>query len=246
MSTCRYVVETIDHKPLTARLNTARLKGPLKVIPAPYEQSKGFRASSLHDCMRQTGYRLTGAKQTHDTYNVDYSLSADLGTACHQRIQEQLVDCGLAVEIHGKPAIEIIVRHGELSGHVDAIIRPRSGVLTILDIKTTGPKEFAPGYKYLADKWAKWSTQLHVYMAYFAMPDGEQAREALVLHINRGDTSERKLYRIAWQPAVWALDEARLEVAQAAIAMGELPMAEPGACRFCSWRGLCDENDWKD
>ena len=239
----RYAIQHIDHLPFTARLNAARITTPLKVEPAPYMQSTGFRASGLYGCLRQVGYRLAKTAPTHDTYEPDYQLAADQGTALHCRIQEQLVASGLAVTHQGTPAIEVVIQTPLLSGHIDAVIRTKAGTLAIFDLKSVAAKYMAPNY--MAYKTQGYATQVSAYMAAFAMEDGEQAREAYVLMMSRDDTSNRALLRIPWQPEVWACDVARLEAAQAAVSAGALPMAEPGGCRFCSYRGLCDANDWR-
>lgn len=256
--TAPYLVQSIPAGPLTVRLNAARIEGPLAVVPPLYEQSHGFRASKLAGCLRQTGYALSGAAQTHDTYDPDWTLSADIGTTIHTRIQEQLAATGLAVDLGGAPAIEVgladatlpdLVAERELlrfSGHIDAVIRTAQGRLAILDIKTGDPKEFEPGYRYLADKQQKWAVQVSSYMYYFSMPGGEQAREAYILHVNRGNTRQRNLFRIAWQPDRWDADLVRLKDAVDAVAVECLPRPEPGACRFCAHRGLCEANTYRE
>jgi len=256
--TAPYLVQTLPHTRLTALLNAARIEGPLTVTPPLYEQSHGFRASKLAGCLRQTGYSLNGAAQTHDTYDPDWTLSADIGTTIHTRLQEQLAATGLAVVLHGAPAIEVglaeatlpdLVAERELlrfSGHIDAVIRTAQGRLSVLDIKTGDPKEFAPSYRWLADKQQKWAVQVSSYLYYFAMPDGEQAREAYILHVNRGNTKERNLFRIPWQPERWAVDLVRLKDAVDAVAGNCLPRPEPGACRFCAHRGLCEANTYRE
>ena len=239
-----YIVEKLNAKAFTERLNTAVITGPLRVTPPPYRQSTGWRSSSLAGCLRMVGYRLLGAAQTHDTYNPDWTLSADIGTTIHTRIQEQLVTSGMAVTINGTPAIEVELTGAPFSGHIDAVIRTKQGTIAVFDIKSGAPREFAPGYRYLADKQQKWAVQLSSYMAYFSLPGGERATEAYVLHINRGDTSDRNLFRIPWQPERFAADFARLSTAQTVVKAGELPPAEPGACRFCAFRGHCEANDY--
>ncbi len=242
-----YTIESLDHRPLTARLDRVRLTGPLRVTPPPYRQSTGWRASGLGSCLRQVGYRLLDLPATHDTYVPSWTLSADIGTTIHTRIQEQLVGSGLAVLVGGVPAIEVPLPAGApVTGHVDAVIRTNAGALAILDVKTGSPREFVPGYRYLGDKQQKWATQVHAYMAAFYLPDGEYAREAYILHISRGDTADRHLFRIVWQPEAWARDVARLAAAQEAVAAGDLPAPEPGACRFCAFRQHCPANDYPD
>ena len=226
-----YRVQQLDAAPFLARLNTARITGPLVVTPAPYTQSTSWRASSLPHCLRQVGYGLLGYEKTHDTYVADYQLSADIGTAIHTRIQEQLVASGLAVTINGTPAIEVHLAGAPFSGHIDAVIRTLHGTLALVDIKSGGPREFVPGYRYLGEKQQAWAVQVSAYMAYFTMPDGGMAREAYILHINRGDTAQRNLFRIPFQMERWEQDFERLESAQLAVGTQTLPEPKVGACR---------------
>lgn len=248
-----YRVTQTPHQVLTSKLNSVRISGPLKVVPAPYEQSHGFRASSLHSCLRTTGYRLAKVAKTDETYNPDWALSADIGTTLHTRLQEQAVTSGLAVQYNGKPAIELSLDgctlpalnperiRLALSGHIDGVIRTTNGRLAIFDIKSTDAKYFNLEYPYLAEKRQHWASQMHAYMAYFAMPDGEQARVAFVYQVCRGDTSLRRLWSVPFQPDGWAADVARLTAAVASIQAGTLPTPEvERGCKFCDWRRLCE------
>lgn len=247
-----YRVRQTSHQSLTDTLNSVRITGPLKVIPAPYEQSRGFRASSLHDCLRQVGYRLSKTPKTEDTYKPDWTLSADLGTALHTRLQEQATASNLAVRVTGAAAVELSLddytlpaleperRSFPLSGHIDGIIRTTNGRLAVWDIKTTDAKYFDLTYPYLEEKQQHWATQMHVYMAYFALPDGGQARVAYVYQVNRGQTDQRRLWCIPFQPELWNEEVVRLTAAATAIRGGELPDPEPErGCKFCDWRSLC-------
>lgn len=248
-----YIVTAVPAGPMTRKLNEARISGPLRVVPAPYEQSRGFRASSIGSCLRTAGYGQTNAPKTHDLYNVDWQLSADIGTAVHERIGELLVKSGMAVDYCGKPAIEVDLKCSTLpalqplreslkfSGHIDGVIRNGQGELGVIDIKTTSAKYMDEAYPYLTGKQQAWAAQTTAYMHFFAMPDGEQARVAWIYQINRENTIQRKLWRIEYQPERWALDLARLQAASDAVQAGELPEPEGhlGSCRFCSFRGHC-------
>lgn len=247
-----YTVERVDHSRFTARLNTHRIAGALAITPEPY-QSRGFRASALSTCLRQTGYRLLGIAPTSDTYNPDNLLAADQGTALHVRIQEQLVGAGMVYRHAGKPAIELSLKaiatgtdherllRWDFSGHIDAVLEDNTGQLAIFDLKTGKPELLDPAYEYLPEKLQSYATQTHSYMAHYSAPDGRRAHTTYLYMISRGDTRQRALYRVPWQPERWALDAARLDVATAAVQRGELPPAEVGKdCKFCGWRALCE------
>jgi len=247
-----YVVTRIDHTRFTERLNTHRIAGSLKIIPEPY-QSKGFRASALSTCLRQTGYRLLNIAPTSDTYNPDNALAADQGTALHVRIQEQLVGAGMVYQHPEGPAIEVSLKaiaqdadkarlhRWDFSGHIDAVLEDNNGALSIFDLKTGKPDLFEPGYPYLDEKLQSYATQTHSYMAHFSAHDGRRAHTTYIYMLDRGETKRRALYRVAWQPERWAVDAARLDVASAAVQAGQLPPAEVGKdCRFCGWRKQCE------
>jgi hypothetical protein len=255
-----YRVERLPHERFTARLNTHQITGPLTITPEPH-QSKGFRASGLSTCLRQTGYRLLGIVQTDVTYVVDNQLAADQGTALHIRIQEQLVGAKM-VYAHpdgGQPAIEVSLKDVTMpedrarldswtfSGHIDVVLQDDNGDLSIFDLKTGKPELFQADYEYLPEKLQSYATQTHSYMAHFSAPDGRRATKAYVYMISRADTRVRALYRIPWQPERWVLDVARLDVASAAVQAGKLPPAEVGKdCRFCGWRRRCRQGKGDD
>lgn len=247
-----YAVTRVDHARFTERLNTHRIAGPLRITPEPH-QSKGFRASSLSTCLRQTGYRLLGIAQSNDTYSPDNLLAADQGTALHVRIQEQLVGAGMVYRHEDKPAIELSLKavateedltrliQWDFSGHIDAVLEDNNAALSIFDLKTGKPDLLEAVYAYLPEKLQSYATQTHSYMAHYSAPDGRRALTTYVYMISRGDTKTRALYRVPWQPERWALDAARLDVATAAVQVGELPPAEVGKdCRFCGWRTRCE------
>lgn len=258
-TTPSYVVERIPHERFTARLNTHRISGPLRVVPEPF-QAKGFRSSGLSTCLRQTGYRLLKITPTQDTYNPDNLLAADQGTALHVRVQEQLVGAGMvythptylapgrqhaAIELSLKDTatderLERLTRWN-LSGHIDAVLADKHGNLAIFDLKTGKPDLLNPRYEYLPEKLESYAVQTTSYMAHYRAPDGRQATTAYVYMISRGDTRTRALYRVSWQPERWAIDAARLDAATAAVQAGRLPPPEVGKdCRWCAWRATCE------
>ena len=249
-----YEVEQIDHKRFTVRLNKAPIAGQLRVVP-PRSQARGFRASGVSTCLRQTGYRLLRIPETDDRSNPDNSLAADQGTAIHVRIQEQLAGGDMLYHYPGGPAIEVDLRarataagaeqldRWSLSGHVDAVIVQLDGSPAVLDIKTAKPDLLRPNAKYLPEKLQGYATQTHTYMAHLGDTGGNPVAPTYIYMISRGDTRDRALYRIAWQPDRWAVDAARLEAATIAVKLGSLPEPEPerGGCRWCPWLGRCQE-----
>ncbi|MDB5057245.1 MAG: hypothetical protein JWO59_717 [Chloroflexi bacterium] len=253
-----YVIERVDHTRFTKRLNSFRISGSLRIVPEP-SQSRGFRASGLSTCLRQTGYRLLGIKQTDDTYNQDNQLAADQGTAIHVRIQQQLVGAGMVLRHanyqHAErrdAALELSLdqtAQGEdrdrilrwnFTGHIDAVLEDNNGDLAIFDLKTGKPELLQEDYEYLPEKLQSYACQTTSYMAHFSAPDGRKALTTYVYMISRGETKIRALYRVPWQPERWAIDAARLDVATVLVQQGNLPPAEAGKdCKFCGWRSRC-------
>lgn len=233
-----YVINEIDHLPLTNKINEARITAPLN-IASPVSQSHGFRASSLSGCMRKIGYAVLGYEPTHDTYNVNYQLQADMGTAIHTRIQEQFVASGLCTP----SAIEVTVEQDEITGHIDSVIALH-GVDMLLDLKTTSSAYFSAGHaRWLAKKLQGYAVQVHFYLTAVGRQWGPL--DGYIYLINRDDPSVRRLYHIPYQPDRWGKDVVRVRTAQRAVADGRLPTAEPGACRFCSFRGHCPGNTYR-
>lgn len=243
-----YPVAVVPHDRLSKRIASAATE------KVQHGQSRGFRASSLSTCLRQTGYKIRGIAPTEDRFNPDHAMAADQGTVIHEHLQRHMIAADLVIDYPGfGPAIELplsvccATEHREwlaqvgFSGHIDAVLRLTDGKLAILDVKTVASKYLDPAFPYHAEKVRSYSVQVGAYMHCFAMTDGERAHQAFVLMVSRDDTSNRLLYRITYDEAAWAVDAARLDVAAAAVQAGELPPAEVGKdCRWCGWRAQCE------
>jgi hypothetical protein len=243
----------VDDTPLTAALQAQHIKSSLKIQPEPY-QSKGWRSSGLSSCMRKTAYGMLGFPETGDTYTESYKLMADMGTAIHARLQEQAVQAGIVYRYPGighaielklsdccAPEQRADMERWNLTGHIDGILRRARGDLVCWDIKTAEPKYFAPGYRWLDDKLQGYAVQISSYLWAFATPDGERCTNGLIYLVNRGNTDERLLFELPWQPDVFRRDQKRLEAAVSAVKAKSLPAPEiSSACtRFCAWQQRC-------
>lgn len=255
-----YMVTRTPHEPLTKVLNEAagRINRRERIRPAwrmkpTGPQAKGFRSSSLHDCQRRVGYRLAGTPKTNDTFVVDYDIAAEQGNTIHRILQDQANEAGLVWE-HPTfgPALELPLALSTaadlqaerealpFTGTIDGVFRDKAGNLLCFDVKTVKSAYLAEGNQWFAEKIQGYASQLSSYLHYFATPEGEKAKYALVYVVSRDDTANRRALRISWQPERWAHDAERVTVASDAVKAGDLPQPEvSSACRFCEWRSLC-------
>lgn len=251
-----YVIQRIDHRPFSKRIDATKIDG-VRLPTRPREaQSKGFRASGLADCLRRIGYRLLGVPASNDTYNPDWEMAADMGSAAHINFQKHLIAAGMLYE-HPEfgPAVELPLagccdlRLADLrnklgfTGHIDGVVQVNGGGLAIWDLKTVQSKYMDPDYQWLPDKLQHYAVQVNAYAHFFATPEGQKVAQAFVLMASRDDTSVRALYRVPYQPEHAEAELARLERAHTAVAAGELPAPEPqrGPCNLCEWMSLCLE-----
>ena len=255
-----YTITKIDHRAFSKRIDATRIDGVELPRREKEVQSRGWRASGLAGCLRKTAYGLLGFKKTHDTYNADYERAADQGTLLHDNVQRHMIAAGDMLYEHPTfgPAVELSLTHccapgrsalrGSLqfTGHIDGVTLTKSNDLAIWDLKSVSASDLQPGNRYFGEKLQKYACQVNIYAHFFATPDDRSATQSFVLVMSRDKTSDRALYHVPYQP--WKAEEeiARLEAAQAAIAAGDLPPAEPGACRFCAFRGHCEANDYAD
>lgn len=254
-----YVIREIDHKPFSKRIDRTIIEGV--VLPErPHEtQSKAWRASGLASCIRSQAYKVVGAPETHVGYNADYERASGQGTWLHENIQKHMVAADDMLYVHPEygPAVELRLtdccdtaltafrKKLQFTGHIDGVLKTLDGGLAIFDLKTVALKDLEPDNEWFSNKLHKYAVQVNAYAHFFMAHDGRKAKQAFVLCMARDDTSVRRMFHIPYQPEKIAEELKRVTSAQAMIASGRLPLAEPGACRFCAHRGLCDSNNYK-
>lgn len=234
----------LDHTQLTKRV-TEGWVASLKSEPTPTK----FRASGIADCLRKAGYAMLSVPPDRLVDKLDYRLAASQGDAIHAGIQAAMVAAGMVLQLPTGPAVEINLRdYGTLdlpdylfSGRLDVVLQQPDGELAILDIKTVGPRDFEPNNRYWPGKLAHYADQVQMYLRFFQAPDGRSVRRAFVYVVNRGDTTQRRLYRVPYDENTVAALLARLVRATAAYQVGALPDAEPGRgpCNLCPWEPTC-------
>ena len=254
-----YLVEEIDHRPFSKRIDAARIDG-VKLPDRPWEkQSRGWRASGLAHCLKQQAYAMLGHTPSVDTYNPDYERAAGQGTWLHENVQKHMIACGDLVYAHPvygpgvelrldrccDPAMEPLRRSLSFTGHIDAVVKTpvgggRATGLAVWDLKTVSSADMLPTNRWFEQKLLKWAIQVNSYAHFFMTPNGTKCQESYILAMSRDKTSDRRLFRVPYQPDLADAEMARVAAAQALVAAGTLPVGESGACRFCGFGG-CSE-----
>jgi len=183
-------------------------------------------ASEISGCDRRITFALIGCKP--DAPRVD-SPAALIGDAIHTHLETLLEEA-----FPGGVETEVRVLDDAVSGRIDALLVGEDDVLTVIDIKTVGAKEWAA-----RSKIEEYVDQISVYAALV------DAQMGLIFLINR-DTGEMEelLFPIDYARAEALLNKARR--LQSLARNGRIAEATAWGteeCRWCPFRKRCEPLD---
>lgn len=189
-----------------------------------YSRTTGvYHPSSLSPgaCLRELYYDRMGVQPERSNYASELKLFA-LGHYIHNGLQAMLKE----IFPQFQPEVHISLPSLHIEGHTDGVLDD-----WVVEIKSIGDAS----YKTLVRPKKEHLWQVHCYMAALDIP------RAQVLYVNR-NTGDMRLFRVRFQPEVWAQVAALIGTVERAVAAETPPegINKSYVCRGCKFFRVCE------
>jgi CRISPR/Cas system-associated exonuclease Cas4 (RecB family) len=204
--------------------DTAELVASLLREKGERSRQKEIGPSEIGGCRRKLWYRL---KEQEVTNPDTLSLAAFMGTAIHEKIEQQISRIDLFGDMLREVEVESDGVYAHLKGHIDLFI-PKAKI--VIDWKTTTKKNLSR----FPSEQQRW--QVHLYAAMLIESGHEVEEVALVAFARDGNENDVRIHQEPYDQSVTASAMEWLEDVMSYV--DELPPADnhPRFCRdYCQF-----------